>query len=136
MLTMNFGLAWSIALAACTLAYYLTYRLISRKVNSRSETPETAKTAARLIYWSGGTVITFLLTFGNIAALGDSAAAKTLTAICVVLIPITAVLTFQDDLLGQALGERVMLRHSIRWNTTILSIVTLAGVALSFTPAA
>lgn len=132
---MKFELAWALALAACTLTYHLMYLGITAKISARHETPNRAKAYTRALYWAGGTAITLLLIFGNIAALHDSTAAKTLTAICVVLIPITAVMTFQDDLLGQALGERVMLRHSIRWNTTILSIVTLAGVALSFTSA-
>lgn len=133
---MKFELAWALALAASTLTYHLTYLGITAKIRARPETPNRAKAYTCALYWAGGTAITLLLIFGNIAALHDSTAAKTLTAICVVLIPVTAVLTFQDDLLGQALGERVMLRHSIRWNTTTLSIVILAGVALSFTPAA
>lgn len=133
---MKFELAWALALAVSTLTYHLTYLGITAKIRARPETPNRAKAYTCALYWAGGTAITLLLIFGNIAALHDSTAAKTLTAICVVLIPVTAVLTFQDDLLGQALGERVMLRHSIRWNTTTLSIVILAGVALSFTPAA
>lgn len=41
-------------------------------------------------YLAGRIAIPLLLIFGNIAALHDSTAAKTLIAICVVLIPITA----------------------------------------------
>ena len=101
---MKFELAWALALAASTLTYHLTYLGITAKIRARPETPNRAKAYTCALYWAGGTAITLLLIFGNIAALHDSTAAKTLTAICVVLIPVTAVLTFQDDLLGQALG--------------------------------